>query len=119
MSWNKIFTISSSSLYIILGSLLFYYYRIDILCGYKNPCLRFCSTDSEKYSDKELFDNLLESNLTRWYEFQFDEVRIYRGYPECSGEIVTIKKYEETHPNDDDFYFFHYVEAYRVYDVIT
>ena len=117
MNWKKIFTISSSCLYIILGSLLFYNYRIDILCGYENPCLRFCSTDTEKYSDKELFDSLLENNITRWYDNEFDDVRIYRGLPECSGNVITIKTFEEIYPNPDYSNFYFYSGNYRIYQV--
>lgn len=105
MSWKTIFTVSCGCLYLILGALLFYNYRTDFLCGYESPCLRFCASDHEKHSDKELFDSLMENNITRWYAAEFDDVRIFRGLPECSGQIINVKENEEKSIDVSHFYY--------------
>jgi len=116
MSWKTIFTVSCGCLYLILGSLLFYNYRTDFLCGYESPCLRFCVSDQEKHSDKELFDSLMENNITRWYEAEFDDVRIFHGLPECSGQIINVKENEKKSIDVSHFYYSY--GSYRINEVI-
>ena len=94
MSWKKIIAATSSLLYLILISLLFYYYRIDFICGYKGPCLRFCSTDNEKYSNRVLFDSLKKDNISDYYAPKFEEIKFYRGPPECNSIIISIEDVE-------------------------
>ena len=90
MSWKKIFAATSSILYLILISLLFYYYRQEFICGYKSPCIRFCATDTEKYSDKILFDSLKKDNMTRYYDAKFEEIKFLRGPPTCNVQLINI-----------------------------
>lgn len=101
MSWKKIFAATSSILYLILISLLFYYYRLDFICGYKSPCIRFCSAHTERYSDKVLFDSLKQDNMTRYYDPEFDEIKFLRGPPTCNVQFINIddKEVENDHYN--------------------
>lgn len=119
MSWKTIFVVSCGCLYLILGALFFYNYRIDFLCTFESPCLRFCESDHEKHSDKELFDSLMKNNITRWYGAEFDDVRIFRGLPECNGRILNVEENEEKLINETDVsdYYYSY-GSYIVSEVI-
>ncbi|KAL7036855.1 hypothetical protein ACKWTF_008960 [Chironomus riparius] len=90
MSWKNIFALTSSILYLILISLLFFYYRINFICGYKSACIRFCSKDTEKFSNRILFDSLKKDNMTRYYDPEFEKITFFRGAPECNVQMISI-----------------------------
>ncbi|XP_070491554.1 G-protein coupled receptor Mth-like isoform X2 [Chironomus tepperi] len=96
MNWKKIFVATSSVLYLILISVLIYYYRKEFICHYESVCLRFCSTDTEKYSDKFLYDSLKKNNLSHHYDIEFDDLSIIRGRPTCHGSLINIEDEEKT-----------------------
>lgn len=94
MNWKQIIAATSSLLYLILISLFFYHYRLEFVCSYESPCIRFCSKDIEKYSDKTLYESLKKDNLTRYYDSEFDDMTIYREPPSCSGRLINIEDVE-------------------------
>lgn len=100
MSWNKIIAATSSFLYLILILFIFYYYRLEFVCSYESPCIRFCSKDIEKYSDKTLYESLIKDNLTRYYDSEFDDLTIYREPPSCNGRLINVKDVEI---DDEDY----------------
>lgn len=115
MNWKKILAFSFSLLYLILISLFIYFSRIEIICGFSNPCLRFCSSDTEKFSNKVLFDEFMDSNFSKWYEYSdFDRISFYRGPLFCNGKIEALKIVEKEHGDDDDDD--DYVQTMKVYE---
>ena len=90
MNWKKLFVYSASLIYLILISLFLYFFKIDFICGYEKPCLRFCSTDTEKYSDEMLFDELMNSSFTYWFGEDYNLTNIFRGPPLCNNELKVI-----------------------------
>ena len=104
MNWKNIFAISSGIFYIIFISLFLYYHREELLCERGSKCLRFCSSDTEKYSNKLLFESLKENNNK--LKHNFDEVKIFRGLPTCSGNLEEAKK-SNTTENESHMIYFH------------
>ena len=115
----KIIVISSSILYLTLIAFFLYFYRMKIFCAYDTSCLRFCSTDTEEYSDKELFDSLIKNSLTHYYSaIEFDDVKIFRGPPDCSNELQSVKKFEDG-IGEEGYYgrVFYNNKYFRIYEV--
>lgn len=101
MNWKNILAFSFSLLYLILISLFIYFSKVEIVCGFNNPCLRFCSSDTEKYSNKILYDEFLASNFSQWFdETDFDRVNFFRGPLLCNGKI---KQLEVVQDEDDEY----------------
>jgi len=104
MSWKKILAYSFSLLYLILVSLFLNYSKMEIMCGFEKPCVRFCSLDAEKYSDKILFDEFMESKMSNWYkDTELDDANIFRGLPLCNGKVKPLEIVEDDNDESDEY----------------
>ncbi|CAG9805354.1 unnamed protein product [Chironomus riparius] len=95
MHLKKIFTFSSSILYLTLVSLFLYYSKLEIICGYESLCIRFCSLDTEEFSDKFLFDEFMEGKIHMYDYDEYDMMNIIRGPPLCNGKIKPLEILKE------------------------
>jgi len=79
-------------IYSILFGLIVKSFREQYECQEDFNCIRFCSTDVEKYSDKFLANDFLNSESSKelfiqppFDKIDIDDIKIYRGSPVCGG----------------------------------
>lgn len=114
MNKKIIVTISVILIYAILYGSFIKVFKEAFECGEFYLCIRFCSDDTEAYSDKLLLNEFLKSKSgSRWKNPEVEKFRIYRGSPVC-GEMKYIS------PNKDltsyrNPYDFHYVSCKLIF----
>ena len=94
MNKKILVTFSVIAIYATLLGLFLKLYRESTVCyNHNSSCIRFCSEDTENYSNeflvKELRKRKSHSDLDK-------DLRIYRGSPTCGGVSFLPAKYNET-----------------------
>ncbi|CAG9805356.1 unnamed protein product [Chironomus riparius] len=102
MNWKKLVANSASLIYLILISLFFFFFKTDFICRFEKPCLRFCSSDTEKYSNVLLFDEFIDSNVTYWFQNNYNLTNIFRGPPYCNGEMKLLETVKNKYNDEDE-----------------
>jgi hypothetical protein len=93
MNKNKFFcTTFAILIYIILLIIYRNSIKNHIDCDSDVNCIRFCSTDSEKYSDEYLKDNFKLPHVENWFKIKNENYKVLRGRPTClSLTYVKVK----------------------------
>lgn len=104
---KTIVTISIIIIYSAIFGLIVRSFQEQYKCLESFSCIRFCSTDTEKYSDKFLVTDFLESESgEQWRIDRFlnssdiDDINVYRGLPVCGGlSYLPSKNKSSLHPS--------------------
>ena len=93
---NKYFfvTISVILIYAVLFGSFFYFTQNLHGCSYKSPCIHFCSSNTDNYTDEYLLDQFKESKSAKRYMEDEVEFKAIRGIPSC-GKMLFLE------PNDE------------------
>ena len=93
-------------IYVALFFLFFYSTKRSYGCGYGYPCIRFCSPDTNLYSDKKLLDEFKDSKTAKRMSWRYDSLKAIRGTPNC-GEMKYIPPNEDTNSTNVPYVFDH------------
>jgi hypothetical protein len=97
-------TISVTLIYAILLGLFIYFLNSND-CSYNSPCIRFCSANTQKYSDRELLDKFEESKSAKeMMKYQYKNLKALRGVPKC-GEMTDWLPNDEVNSTAPPFEF--------------
>lgn len=84
--------ISIIIIYLTIFGLFVTSFREQFKCQEIFSCIRFCSTDAEKYSDDLLSNTFVNSKSgkewlieSKFNKIDIDDVKVYRGPPICGG----------------------------------
>ena len=87
-----IVTISIIIIYSTIFGLFVRSFREQLECQERFNCIRFCSTDVDRYSDEYLSNDFLNNESGKkwlihreYHSIDIDEVKVYRGSPVCGG----------------------------------
>ena len=102
-----IVTISIIIIYSTIFGLMVRSFREQYECLESFSCFRFCSTDTEKYSDKFLAEDFVDSKSGEKLRIDrvlnssdIDDIKFYRGPPVCGGLSYLPSKNESSlHPS--------------------
>lgn len=103
---NKKFlvTISVTLIYIVLFFLFIYFSKRSYGCGYGSPCIRFCSSDTQEYSDKNLLEQFKKSKSAKQMQTIVKNLRVIRGEPTC-GKMKYRPPNQEVNSTDPPYEF--------------
>jgi len=95
---NKNFIVSTVVIiiYVILFGLFIKLHKeVNHFCTSNSPCIRFCSTNSEEFSDKSLLDEFMKSESAEKLasNLSVETSKILRGPPTCGGMSFTPPDY--------------------------
>jgi len=102
-----IVTISIIIIYSTIFGLIIRSFREQYKCLESFSCFRFCSTDTDKYSDKFLSNDFLNSESGEQWRIDrvlnsidIDDIKVYRGLPVCGGlSYLPSKNKSSLHPS--------------------
>jgi len=94
MNKKIVVTISVILIYVALFFLFIYFSKRSYGCGYGSPCIRFCSSDTNEYSDDFLLEQFRESKTAKEMRNMHNGLKVIRGTPTCG----TLKYWP---PNED------------------
>jgi len=82
------------TIYVILIGLFFKFYKENNVCRiFHSSCIRFCSEDTDNFSNEFLIQELRKSKSARHLN---KDLIIYRGAPTCGGLSFLPPGYNET-----------------------
>jgi len=95
MNKKILVTLILISIYGILTGLFFKFYNESTVChSHHSSCIRFCSEDTDNFSNEFLIQEFRKSKSGRNLD---KDLTIYRGAPTC-GLSFTPPNYNETRP---------------------
>ncbi|CAG9805351.1 unnamed protein product [Chironomus riparius] len=94
---------------LIYGALFFLYANISkrsYECGFGSPCIRFCSSDTNEYSDESLLKQFKESKSSNRM-IRSNSLKVIRGAPAC-GKLKYWPPNMEVNSTDPPYKFDYY-----------
>jgi hypothetical protein len=116
MNKKIVVTISVILIYIALFVLFVYFSQRSYGCDYGSPCIRFCSSDTRKYSDDFLLEQFKQSKSGKEIRRGVDSLRVIRGAPAC-GTMMYSPPNEEANSTDPPYEFDYVSISYVVFVV--
>jgi len=104
MNKKIVVTICVILIYVALFGLFFYFLDNSHGCSYKSPCIHFCSSNSDNYTDDYLLDLFKESKSAKKYMEDEVEFKAIRGIPSC-GEMTYWPPNEEVNSTKPPYEF--------------
>ena len=97
-------TISVILIYVALFALFIYLANRSHDCTYKSPCIHFCSSDTNRYTNEYLIDQFMKSKSAKEYVEDEAELKAIRGAPSC-GEMADWLPNDEVNSTEPPYDF--------------
>ena len=104
MNKKIVVTISVILIYVALFFLFIYFSKRSYGCSYRSPCIRFCSSDTNKYSDEFLLEQFKESKTANKMRNVDKGLKVIRGAPAC-GKLKYWPPNEDLNSTDPPYEF--------------